>query len=326
MKTASLKLQHCAFNNTVRRALSMHISNKKCKVLVLGAGGLGCEILKNLVMLHDIVDDIHIIDFDTIELTNLNRQFLFTNKDIGDFKSVVAVQYINRRSTKVNLVAHTNDLTELSTDFIKTFDFVLSGLDAIEPRRFINQKLIDITKTTNFERCIPFIDGGIEGFKGHIKTVLPGITACWECSIQTLPTSQESVPICTVANNPRTMDHIIQHVVTVEFTNPNMEDINDLNRLLALCKRRAEKFNIVYDKSTFSISYITGVIKKIIPSISSTNSIISAQVCNELLKIYNDLADFENFNNFGNYNGAIGTYSFNYCHQREPNCIVCSII
>ena len=95
-----------------------------CKVLILGAGGLGCEILKNLVMFG--VKEIHIVDMDTIELTNLNRQFLFTEDDIGKPKATTAVRNVkasNRAEYKISLVPHVVILTTLDHTFYQRFLF-----------------------------------------------------------------------------------------------------------------------------------------------------------------------------------------------------------
>ena len=71
------------------------------RVLIIGAGGLGCEMLKNIAMLG--IKNIDIIDLDTIDITNLNRQFLFRQKDVGKHKSIVAAEFVRKRCPQANI-------------------------------------------------------------------------------------------------------------------------------------------------------------------------------------------------------------------------------
>ena len=304
-----------------------------CNVLILGAGGLGCEILKNLVMCQ--VTSITIVDMDTIELTNLNRQFLFRDCDIGKPKATTAVEYIKRHhpNSKTQLTALVADLTTVAADVYDKFDFVVSGLDAIAPRRFVNETLVRIALESSYEKLIVFIDSGTEGLKGHVKTIIPGVTACWECSIETLPKGEETVPMCTIANNPRNLKHVVEYVISVEFppdeTSLTTDDLVSeyYLRVLEACQERADKYSI--DAHDLTLSYVAGIMKRIIPSVSTMNAMISAQACNEVVRVYHDLFSFNEeegkpeSNNFCIFNGSEGCFSYAFSHERRPDCPVC---
>ncbi|KAJ1332153.1 hypothetical protein BSLG_008970 [Batrachochytrium salamandrivorans] len=129
-----------------------------CKILVIGAGGLGCELLKNLAL--SGFTDIHLIDMDTIDVSNLNRQFLFRT-DIGKSKAIVAAEFIMRRIP--GCWSHlTTARSKTRMKPIIPNSVLLCGLDSVEARRWINATIVGMFDQDIPETLKPIIDGGTE--------------------------------------------------------------------------------------------------------------------------------------------------------------------
>ncbi|KAI1335623.1 NEDD8-activating enzyme E1 catalytic subunit [Xylariaceae sp. FL0016] len=293
------------------------------KILVIGAGGLGCEILKNLAL--SGFKDIHVIDMDTIDISNLNRQFLFRKDDVGKYKAEVAAAFVERRVRGVHITPHNARIQEFDEKFYMQFQAVVCGLDSIEARRWINAMLVNMLDEEDQDSLKPLIDGGTEGFKGQTRVILPTITPCIECQLD-LYTPRAAVPLCTLATIPRQPEHCIEwaHIIAWDKEKPfpslDKDDPEHITWLYQKAAKRAEEFGIT--GVTYSLTQ--GVVKNIIPAIASTNAIIAASCCNETLKLLTNAAPPLGLeNNYMMYSGDESIFTNTFKYDRKPDCPVC---
>ncbi|RYQ94883.1 hypothetical protein Ahy_B08g089835 isoform B [Arachis hypogaea] len=164
---------------------------KGAKVLMVGAGGIGCELLKTLAL--SGFRDIHIIDMDTIEVSNLNRQFLFRQSHVGQSKAKVARDAVLKFRPHINIQPYHANVKdpEFNVDFFKQFNVVLNGLDNLDARRHVNRLCLAAD--------VPLVESGTTGFLGQVTVHVKGKTECYECQPKPAP---KTYPVCTITSTP----------------------------------------------------------------------------------------------------------------------------
>jgi len=162
---------------------------KKARVFVAGAGGLGSPISIYLAVAG--VGNIRIVDHDTIELSNLNRQILHGDADIGKRKTDSAMQKLKGLNKDINVEAVAETITEENVaELVGDCDLIVDAMDNLPTRYVLNRAAI--------ARNIPFFHGAVYGFEGRVMTVVPGKTACLWCVYQGRVT-QGKFPVIGVA-------------------------------------------------------------------------------------------------------------------------------
>lgn len=240
-----------------------------CSILVIGAGGLGCELLKNLAL--SGFTDIHLIDLDVIDVSNLNRQFLFRTADIGRSKAQVAAEFIMKRVPACRVTPYFGRIQDKTIDYYIQFSIIICGLDSVDARRWISATILGMYDPDDSESIIPIIDGGTEGFKGQARVIVPKLTACYECSLD-LQTKPTTYPVCTIANTPRLPEHCIEYALTIQWGLEFKDKVVDgddpahITWIMQTAITRASTYGI----SGITYSLTQGVVKNVIPAIAST--------------------------------------------------------
>lgn len=109
---------------------------RDASILLVGAGGIGCEVIKNLVLCG--VRKLVIVDLDTIDISNLNRQFLYQKKHVKMYKAVVAAECAQSAAPECDITAKVCDVLEWTPQDVAQYDVVLNALDNVKARSHIN--------------------------------------------------------------------------------------------------------------------------------------------------------------------------------------------
>ena len=180
------------------------------KLLIVGAGAIGCELIKNFAMLNVGTGQngaIYITDPDIIEVSNLTRQFLFREKHLRLPKSstaAAAAQQMNSSLTG-HLFAKLDKVCEeteniFSDEFFSSLDLVANALDNVNARRYVDTRCVSNRK--------PLLESGTLGPKGHVQVVIPFKTESY--SSQSDPEVSNDIPQCTLKMFPEEAIHCVE--------------------------------------------------------------------------------------------------------------------
>ncbi len=165
---------------------------KKARVLIVGVGGLGSPVSIYLTAMG--VGKLILVDDGVLELSNMNRQILYTTDDLGKPKVYVAANRLRKLNPNVEIEAVKAKLDEkLAMELVGKVDIVVDALDNWETRLILNKACVEHRK--------PLVHAGVEGWYGQLMTVIPGKTPCLNCIMPAPPPPRET-PLPIVPTTP----------------------------------------------------------------------------------------------------------------------------
>jgi len=201
---------------------------KKLNLFMVGAGALGCEYIKAFALMGVGCGDggkVHCTDNDNIEISNLNRQFLFRKENVGHSKSECACKIGQKMNGAFNVQSYTtrvgNDTEDVFNDpFWESLDFIVNAVDNINARLYVDSRCVWYEK--------PLLESGTLGTKANSQMIVPHKTQCYGDS-QDPP--EEAIPMCTLRNFPNEIEHCIEWGRD-KFNEHFVDTINDVDQYL----------------------------------------------------------------------------------------------
>jgi len=289
---------------------------KDSRVLIIGVGGLGCEIAKNLSMLG--VGHLDLVDLDIIEHSNLNRQILFTNAKLGEPKAVVAARKLREINPNITVIGYHTSLERLDPSLYYNADVIIGGLDSMNARLNLNAQSIRFRK--------PLVDGGVSGYYGHVYTIFPYKNACYECN--PLPVLEnDEMAACTVVGIPRKRIHCVfkgDMAFKEKFERePNPKNLEEIKFIQKTANELVNKYNFLPE---YTEDDIVKVIDRHDPGIITINAVISALQSHEAIKIIHWNKDHKALGKPVSDYVVFNAMTMKFYHiekKRNPECIQC---
>ncbi|EUD66081.1 ubiquitin-like 1-activating enzyme E1 B [Plasmodium inui San Antonio 1] len=233
-------------HRTVRKIFDPQTCDKieSMKILLVGAGGIGSEFLKNIITIG--CRNIDIVDIDTIDITNLNRQFLFKKDDVKKYKSFVAKERALQHNKGLNINAYTFDVCTMKSSDIAKYDYVVNALDNIKARKYVNKLCVMEKKV--------LIEAGSTGYNGQVYPILANETKCYNCEEKP---KNKTYAICTIRQTPSLPEHCVawgRLIFETFFCKSDNETLIDIKNHIEeeSKKRNMDQYEII----TFIFNYL----------------------------------------------------------------------
>jgi len=301
-------------------------------ILIAGVGGTGSELAKNLALLG--IGSLVLVDDDTIEFSNLNRQMLFGERDVGKKKAKIAKKRIQDQfNPNIEIKEFATKLQEIPQKVYQSVDIIAGCVDNFLARQYLNAMAIELN--------IPLVDSATDGYFGQIQYVKTRITACLACETPQPPdeTRVFTAP-CTLVGVPRVREHCAWRALYEFNAKYEREPVDtspeDLKELTKIANKCASKYNF----ANFNKKELLHLILFHVPSLITVNAVTSGIQSQEIVKaLFLEKKEFLNETEKNALDNLLKTQRFRIPHftvysaltgtvntfdlVSDPNCLVC---
>lgn len=284
------------------------------RVMVVGVGATGCEVSKNLALMG--VGKLILVDNDVVELSNLSRQMLFIDDDIGKPKAVIAADRLRKMNPHVEIQAYFDDVRNLGEEMFEEADILVSCLDNWPVRRWLNSLAIELDK--------PLVDLAMEGFYANLQIVIPKKTACLECYGEDLIPKEAQLAECTLRR--RKPEDLIQDLKAqgIEISLKTAKELfkHDIKTIYDLKYAQEGVLMKLDSKVMDEVKRIRESLRPKLPALQSVAAMISGIASTEIVKLLHKNALGEPIKGLLVYDGLAGQFTIVEL-ERNRECFVC---